>query len=227
VSRSARTPSRRRRRPVEWEQIPLILDLPPPRWRFSRLVTGSRHFARIRERLEFARAHFPELDGLSIRVGLARKRGVLGWGSMDPQEPGIWVRPRALDLFTIAHELTHLLQARREVPHGERACDLFALARSPALVDAAPQYLKLPRGWRRDGSLSAAQASALHQAACQALAAREAGRRDYLKAFERSLERMDGGPGAGGRWDRGVATPAAADSPIPAGRAAPIPEDGR
>jgi hypothetical protein len=197
VSRSARQARGRRRRAVEWDQISLQLDLPPPRWRFSRLVADSRHFARIRERLEFARAHFPELEGLSIRVGLARKRGVLGWGSMDPLEPGIWVRPRALDLFTIAHELTHLLQARGEVPRGERACDLFALARSPLLVDAAPQYLKLPRAWRRDRLPTAAQLAILHRAARLALTQRQAGRRDYLKVFERSLERMDGTSGAG------------------------------
>jgi hypothetical protein len=176
-----------------------VLELPAPRWRYSRLVVRSPHFARIRERLEFARAHFPELDGLSIRVGLARKRGVLGWGSMDPEEPGIWVRPRVLDLFTIAHELTHLLQARGAVPRGERACDLFALARSPALVDAAPQYLDLPGAWRRSGPLSAERAAVLHRAARSAVAARVAGRRDYLKAFERSLKEMDAGRAPGGQ----------------------------
>jgi len=175
-----------------------VLELPAPRWRYSRLVTGSPHFARIRERLEFARAHFPELDGLSIRVGLARKRGVLGWGSMDPEDPGIWVRPRALDLFTIAHELTHLLQARGQVPRGERACDLYALARSPALVDAAPQYLRVPRAWREAGALSAPRSAALHAAARRAVAERAAGRRDYLRAFERSLEQVDDGRAAGG-----------------------------
>jgi hypothetical protein len=138
---------RRRSRPLE--QLALSLDSAPSRWTFSRLVLRSPNRDRIRDRIEFVRAFFPELDGVTIRVGLAQKRGVLGWGSLDPERPGIWVRPRRLDHFTIAHELTHLLQARGLVPRGERACDLWALARSPLLVDAPPGYLRLPVELRR------------------------------------------------------------------------------
>jgi hypothetical protein len=225
VTPSAR--GHRRRLPVEWEQLPLVLELPAPRWRFSRLVTGSRHFARIRERLDFVRAYFPELDGLSIRVGLAQKRGVLGWGSMDPEAPGIWVRPRSLALFTIAHELTHLLQARGEVPGGERACDLFALARAAAVVDSPPQYLKLPKRLRHLEKLEPAVGAALHRAAREALAVRAAGRRNYLQAFERAVERMDAAASAGGQWNCGASTAPGADLRIPARRSAATPEGGR
>src|SRR6266850_2879342 len=104
--------ARRRSRAETLEQ--LAMDLGPPRsdWTFSRLVLRSPHLARIRERLEFVRGFFPELEGVTVRVGLVRKPGILGWGSLDPDQPGIWIRPRRLDHFTIAHELTHLLQAR-------------------------------------------------------------------------------------------------------------------
>jgi hypothetical protein len=138
------------------------------------------------ERLEFVRGFFPEIEMLTVRVGLARKRGVLGWGSLDPERPGVWVRPRRLDAFTIAHEFTHLLQARGLVPRGERACDLWALARSPMLVDSPPGYLRLPPGLRRR-RLSHADAQLLHQAARRAIAARERGDRRYLQRFEREL----------------------------------------
>ena len=158
-----------------------------PPWRFSRLVLRSPHLERIRERLEFVRSFFPELSSLTIRVGLVRKPGVLGWGSLDPDDPGIWVRPRRLDAFTIAHELTHLLQARNLVPRGERACDLFALARSPLLVDQPPGYLELPRGLRRLRRLDAAHGSLLHRAAVRALEARARGDRRYLQGFERDV----------------------------------------
>lgn len=166
----------------------LRLDLPPieHRWSYSRLISGSRHFGRIRRRLERVRRFFPELEGTCIRVGMVRKRGVMGWGSLDPEEPGIWVRPRRLDYFTIAHELTHLLQARGEIPHGERACDLFALARSPEVVDAVPYYLKLPKPLRHRG-VSNQGALLLHRQAREALAARAAGERRYLQLFERSV----------------------------------------
>ncbi|MEO7866971.1 MAG: hypothetical protein ABIU54_04955, partial [Candidatus Eisenbacteria bacterium] len=143
-----RAPSPRvrpRRRPVLLEQLAMDLGPERPRWVFSRLAAKSAHHARIVEHLEFARRFFPELDTLTIRIGLAQKRGVLGWGSLDPARPGIWVRPRRLHLFTIAHEFTHLLQARDLVPRGERSCDVFALARTPLLIDSPPSYLKLPR----------------------------------------------------------------------------------
>jgi hypothetical protein len=186
------TPRPRRRRPRLLEQ--LALDLPPerPRWKLSRRVLASAHRERILEYLEFARRFFPELEGVSVRVGLALKRGVLGWGSLDPDQPGVWVRPRRLQLFTIAHEFTHLLQARGIVPRGERPCDLWALSRSPLLIDAAPNYLRLPRSLRR-GRPTNDQAHALCAAARAAIAAREAGDRRYLTRFEASLAEAFGG----------------------------------
>ncbi|TMQ73292.1 MAG: hypothetical protein E6K80_00515 [Candidatus Eisenbacteria bacterium] len=165
------------------------MDLGPerPPWKFSRLVLASPNLARIRERLEFVRGFFPEIATLTIRVGLVRKPGVLGWGSLDPAEPGVWVRPRRLDRFTIAHEFTHLLQARGLVPLGERACDLFALARSSLLVDQPPGYLKVPREMLSLHRLNTAQGKWLHEAARRALDVRARGDRHYLKWFEREV----------------------------------------
>ena len=198
MSSAARAPSstrvirRRARRVRPFEQLALELGPVQPHWRFSRLVTASRHAARIRQRLEFVRTFFPELDGVTVRVGIARKSGVLGWGSLDPDQPGVWVRPRRLDHFTIAHEFTHLLQARGLVPRGERACDLWALARSPLVVDHPPSYLKLPGWLRRVRRLDTAQATILSTLAREAIAARMAGDRRYLQRFEREATRRLG-----------------------------------
>ncbi|HYM80456.1 MAG TPA: hypothetical protein VEY91_03470 [Candidatus Limnocylindria bacterium] len=179
----------RRRRARGLEQLSFDLASPPPRWQFSRLVLRTPHVTRIRERLDFVRGFFPELDAISIRVGLAQKRGVLGWGSLDPERPGIWVRPRRLDFFTVAHEMTHLLQARGLVPRGERACDLWALARSPLLVDSAPGYLRVPEHLQRV-RIGTAVARFLHRAAQRALAARAGGDRRYLLSFEEEVARQ-------------------------------------
>lgn len=162
-------------------------------------MLSSPHRARICERVEFVRRFYPELDRTTVRVGMALKRGVLGWGSLDPERPGIWVRPRRLDYFTIAHEFTHLLQARGEVPRGERACDLWALARSPLLVDSPPGYLKLPRALLRRRQVSPRDAKLLSERARAAIAAREAGDRRYLAHFEREVARMFGAGTAEGR----------------------------
>ena len=191
-------PARRRRRIVPLEQLAMDIGPPRPRWDLSRLVERSPHRARILERLEFVRRFFPELAGGTVRIGLAQKRGVLGWGSLDPERPGIWVRPRRLSYFTIAHEFTHLLQARRLVPGGERACDLWALARSPLINDAPPSYLRLPGPLRRCRLLDPVQAAFLCQAARRAIAARESGERRYLLFFERELREVPGeGPRLG------------------------------
>lgn len=173
-------------RPQSLEQLHLELGPPRPRWTYSRLVLRSRHLERVRERVEFVRAFFPELDSLTIRLGFAQKRGVLGWGSLDPDRPGIWVRPRRLETFTVAHEFTHLLQARGLVPRGERSCDLWALARSPILIDSPPGYLRVPMKLRRR-KLQLDDALLLHHAARRALAAREQGDRRYLVGFEREI----------------------------------------
>jgi len=203
-SRAARP--RRRRAVVPLEQLSLELASNAPRWTFSRLIVRSRHHARIVERLEFVRRFFPELDGITVHVGQALKRNVLGWGSLDPERPGIWVRPMRLAYFTIAHEMTHLLQARQLVPGGELACDLWALARSPLVIDSLPGYLKLPRGLRGRREPEPQLASTLHRLACEAIARRESGDRRYLQGFERELARCYEAPS----WRRRVARVAAA-----------------
>lgn len=186
----------RRKSSKQLEQLALDLGPERARWKLSRLVVASAHKERILEYLEFARKFYPELEGLEIRVGLAQKRGVLGWGSLDPERPGVWVRPRRLQLFTIAHEFTHLLQARNLVPRGERQCDLWALARSPLLIDAAPNYLRLPRALRR-GRPTNDQAHALCAAAREAIEGQKLGDRRYLVKFEAAMvEAFGGGGGA-------------------------------
>jgi len=176
--------SKRRIRPLE--QLAFELGAEQPLWTFSRFVQRSPHQRRIREHLEFVRRFFPELDSTTIRIGLVRKRGIMGWGSLDPERPGVWVRPRRLDYFTIAHEFTHLLQARGLVPHGERSCDLFALARSALLVDAPPGYLKMPKAIRYRARLEPEHGKLLHDLAKEALEARELGDRRYLTRFEQA-----------------------------------------
>ena len=169
-------------------QLCLPLTTLRQRWRTTRLFERSAHRARLLDRLESVRAYFPELEGDEIQVGLVLSRRVLGRGSLDPQSPGIWLRPRLAGLFTIAHEMTHLLQAKGLVPRGERACDLHALARSPLLVDSLPTYLKMPAALADAEPPTARIANFLHAAARSALEERRRGRRDYLRRFERSVE---------------------------------------
>jgi hypothetical protein len=140
-----------------WPQLDLFGSAPAPaaapapapvpasaaRWAFSRPWLASPHRPRALRELEAVRAHFPELDDVRIHVGLTKQRHVLGLASLG-ETPRIWIRPRRIVRFAIAHEFTHLLQARNLVPGGEATCDLFALARAHDYVDVAPFYLKVP-----------------------------------------------------------------------------------
>jgi len=139
---------------------------------------------RILRMVRIALGYFPELDGTPIRIGIAR--GAQGYASLD--EPAIWLNPRGLCYQTIAHELVHLLQARGEVPAGERSCDLYSLARDRFLVDASPVYLQIPDALKTPaGGLRDGAARILHVTAREAIQRRGAGERQYIRWFEKQL----------------------------------------
>jgi hypothetical protein len=146
------------------------------RWSFTRPWLVSPHLPRARRELDAVRAHFPELDAVTVRVGLTKRRGILGLASLG-DEPMIWIRPRRIRRFAIAHELVHLLQARGLAPGGEMSADLHALARSSSYADAAPFYLRVPRAFldADDRELLAAGAAAELHALARAAVERARG----------------------------------------------------
>ena len=154
------------------------------RWAFTRPWLASPHLKRARRELDAVRDHFPELESMTVRVGLTKRRNVLGLASLG-EKPMIWIRPRRIHRCAIAHELVHLLQARDLVPGGEKTCDLHTLARSAALIDVAPFYLKVPARFH-DGSndrrVAPEAAAVLHALAVEALEGRSA--RSAIHAFE-------------------------------------------
>ncbi len=170
-----------------WPQLELFAPTEAAaqgRWAFTRPWLSSPHLKRARRELDLVRDHFPELESVTVRVGLTKRRSVLGLASMG-RDPMIWIRPRRIYRCAIAHELVHLLQARDLVPGGEKTCDLHTLARSPALIDVAPFYLRVPKRFH-DGTherrVSPEAAQALHELAVEALDGRTA--RSAIHRFE-------------------------------------------
>lgn len=96
---------------------------------------------------------FPELHDREISCGLIAKRGrVQGIATGWTAPPVFRLRPN-VSAYTIAHELTHLVQGNGSgIPHGEVACDIWAIGRMPAeLLDEKPYYLKCPGiDWKKD-----------------------------------------------------------------------------
>jgi hypothetical protein len=143
--------------------------------------------------LRIALGYFPELEQTSLKVGLAH--GAHGYASLEERDPAIWLNPRGLSYQTIAHELVHLLQAKGLVPHGERSCDLYSLARDRMLVDAAPAYVRIPPEFvERNGRLRDGAPRVLNQTAREAISRRAAGERQYIRWFEQSLSHRKGIP---------------------------------
>lgn len=86
---------------------------------------------KLRERIEYAAWFFPEID--RVKVGRASRSAYYDAGT------GTVRLTRSCSHYVIGHELTHFLQDERHfkgpaLPKGERQCDLFLFARSPALV---------------------------------------------------------------------------------------------
>jgi len=165
-----------------------LFESPPDRaeqWQLTKPMAASRLRRHAMARLEFVRRHFPELESVTVRVGRTRSRRARAWASLDPAFPAIWIKPGSLPLFTAAHELTHLLQALSLVPRGEKAADLFALARHPELIDKPPTYIKVPRLlFGLDGKPRLGTPELLHQAANRAIAESDGRSRRAIRLFE-------------------------------------------
>jgi len=86
---------------------------------------------KLKERIEYTIWFFPEID--RVKIGRASRSAYYDAGT------GTVRLTKNSSFYVIGHELTHFLQDERHfngplLPKGERQCDLFLFARSPALV---------------------------------------------------------------------------------------------
>jgi hypothetical protein len=152
--------------------------------RFTR-IAESGFSGEFKDKILNVYSLFPELQGNEITCGLIRK------GSHLLGTAKSWASPKQIALqpnvgrMTIAHELTHLLQGNG-VPHGEKACDIWALARLPHdMLDERPYYLL--RHWYLERWLrNRAQAKALCE---QAIEVRRV-QRNYIKWLSLHLRQL-------------------------------------
>lgn len=199
-------PAARRRRssaPLPTAPAP---DPAAPRWELTRPLAQARGVETALRRLEEVRASFPELEGITVRVGRTTSRRARAWASLDPARPAVWIKPTRLDRFTAAHEFVHLLQARGLIPRGEKMADLEALARGEALIDRGPSYLKVPRrAFERDGRPRPGMAPLLHRLAVEVRREAPTQPRRGVRLFEERVARLLPPPGllellTGGLW---------------------------
>ncbi|AIF84776.1 hypothetical protein NTE_02734 [Candidatus Nitrososphaera evergladensis SR1] len=153
--------------------------------RFTR-VAEAKFSGEFQERVLKVYGLFPELAEHDIKCGYIRK-GMRLLGTARG-----WTTPKQISLqpnvgrMTIAHELTHLLQGSDGVPHGEKACDIWAVARLPAeMLDEQPYYLL--RHWHRERWLrNRVQAKAL----CERAIGVRRTERNYIKWLSGELRHL-------------------------------------
>jgi hypothetical protein len=162
-------------------------NVAPPRVVASSVLRKHRAKNDVLKSVAYARRYFPELDGETVVVGLTRAAS----GMAVPGGTRIWLNPTRLSYHTIAHELVHLLQCRDlGIPAGEKACDVFSMARHWTLNDERPSYVRVPKEIVDDhGRLSEVNAKLVFAVAREAIVQRSQGLRTYISFFECELAR--------------------------------------
>lgn len=86
---------------------------------------------------------FPELHSHTVVVGYTGSGMLLGCAYSWHDPPKINLRPN-VEYHVIIHEFIHILQGMGiGIPHGEKACDIWAMVRSwpEKYLDMEPSYL--------------------------------------------------------------------------------------
>ena len=132
---------------------------------------------------------YPELDGVTLRVRMKLLRRAVA--EYDHRSLRIDIDPRPYDPdrkmllpSVLAHETTHALQyIDRRIPHGERSCDVYMLARLPISLYPKERdfYVKVPQ------SVLRASPEKIIETARKAIKLRETGLRNYIVWFEKEL----------------------------------------
>jgi hypothetical protein len=157
---------------------------------------------RVQAMIERSLRHFPELTGKTITVGYTRAH--LGSASLCYQAGKetrliIRLKVRKLSYQTIGHELTHLVQGlsrgerrapssvlAKNIPSGEKQCDIWTLARNGLFCDDAPTYLRLPRVMREHWLEYAEDIRQL----CIAAIEKRKSHRLYIRWLESEIQRL-------------------------------------
>ncbi len=154
--------------------------------RLTKPMSKCRARRRIAADIRKVSVFFPELEDATLTIGLASNGG----GKAYPSLMKISVDPRRrfYSYSVIAHEMMHLIQGHNDIPQGERACDLWSMARSPLFADRPPNYLEIPEFMVERWEL---WNGFVRRKAIQAIRLRGSGLRKYIRWFEDELRKAD------------------------------------
>lgn len=131
---------------------------------------------------------FKELNPRTIKIGAtysARALAAVHVYSSPEDMIGISINPTGgIRYRVLGHELMHFVQRLGLAPSGEKACDIYSMARSPLFLDIPPNYLQLPdwvtKNWNR-------YAHVVRRICIMAIERRET-TRQYIKWCEEEIE---------------------------------------
>ena len=88
---------------------------------------------------------FPELNPKEIKFSYTSNIACAMTQKATEDKFNIGYNPKyPLFYNVIGHELMHFAQEFGDVPHGEKSCDVYTLARSELFTDCSPGYIPLP-----------------------------------------------------------------------------------
>lgn len=141
----------------------------------------------FKERIMQVYGLFPELQEKRISCGLLTGRGWVEGTATGWTTPPVFRLQPNVSNYTIAHELTHLVQGNgSEIPHGEVSCDIWTVHRLPAaLLDQRPYYLmkNLRCDWKKNRD-------AVKELCGQAIKVRKT-RRTYIVWLRTQIRELD------------------------------------
>jgi len=164
-------------------------------WTRKALALPEEVRRELASRLNRLHPYFPEMK-TKVKIGITRALDGLAFQSTEGvvklmldvrrRRDGSWKYPT---YWTMAHELMHLAQFNSNgTPSGERACDVYALARMPPrFIDDSPSYLVVPPAGRK--SWGRKEAALAHRLAVEAIDKRSAGLVRYAVWWENEFEK--------------------------------------
>jgi len=112
----------------------------------SKIITPS-YKEELESKFKESMLLFPELHPKTVKFGLRRKYVACArtYGFKDNQDIMLFgINPvEKLYYYTMGHEITHFMQEICNIPHGEKQCDVWTLARSELFIDKPPRYIDM------------------------------------------------------------------------------------
>ncbi len=138
-------------------------------------------------KMSYVLQFFPKLSG-KFKVGYTDSYNGVAVGNKSDQNYDYYIRlTKNVSLYTIAHEFTHLIQRKTQIPSGERQCDIWTIARTPKYLDSPPTYLEIPNPIKDNWCQHNTQ---IHKIAKKAIKKRNNGKHAYIKWFEKEIKNL-------------------------------------